>query len=212
MSLNEYSNADWANNLDDKKSVNGNCVFLRGNLISWSYKKQKIVDHSNTEAEHRALSTAAIDLVWVQNILTEIGIPLQVSPPTLWNDNQGARALANNFICHAWTKHIEIDVHYVRDLIVSNKLDIRYILTGLQPTNMLSEALHKTRFHHLLSKLTVEDSMCSFREAIVESYETMYIKGHIINKVGDFSFLLNSRNYYVFFVHSTQWNSNLSLP
>ena len=39
FNLEGYSNADWATSIDDRKSVSGVCIFLRGNLISWSSKK-----------------------------------------------------------------------------------------------------------------------------------------------------------------------------
>ena len=102
MNLEGYSDADWASNLDDRKSVSGICVFVGGNLITWSSRKQEVVARSSTEAEYRALSNAATDLIWIQNLLCELGISLQSQPPILWSDNLGARALASNpvFLAH----------------------------------------------------------------------------------------------------------------
>ena len=49
----------------------------------WSSQKQRVVARSSTEAEYRALSSAATDLIWIQNLLVEIGItPFQT--PVLW--------------------------------------------------------------------------------------------------------------------------------
>ena len=56
LALEGYSYADWASNLDDRKSVSGVCIFLGGNLITWSSRKQKVVAKSSTEAEYRAKS------------------------------------------------------------------------------------------------------------------------------------------------------------
>ena len=44
-----YFDADWANNLDDRKSVSDVCIFLGGNLITWSSRKQKVVAKSSTD-------------------------------------------------------------------------------------------------------------------------------------------------------------------
>ena len=82
-SLEGYANADGASNLDDRKYVSGVCIFLGGNLICWSSRKQKVVACSSTEAEYRALSTAATYVVWIQNLLTEIEVHLQSKPPIL---------------------------------------------------------------------------------------------------------------------------------
>ena len=99
LTLEGYADADWASNLDDRKSVSSICVFLGGNLITWSSKKQQVVARSSTEAEYRALATAATDFFWVQNLLTEIGISLHPQPSILWSDNLGAQALTFSLGC-----------------------------------------------------------------------------------------------------------------
>ena len=124
FTLEGYSDSDWATNIDDRKSISGICVFLGGNLITWSSRKQKAVARSSTEAEYRALSSAATDLImWVQHLLTEIGISIS-QPLVLWSDNLGAQALACNPVYHARTKQIELDVHFIRNLISEHKLEV----------------------------------------------------------------------------------------
>ena len=61
---------------------------LDGNLITWSSLKQRVVARSSTVAEYRALATAATDLVWIQHLLTEIGVNFHTQQPTiLCSDN-----------------------------------------------------------------------------------------------------------------------------
>ena len=87
LTLEGFYDADWVSNIDDRKSVSGIFIFLGGNLITWSSQKQKVVAASSTEAEYRALASAAADLIWIQILLAELDILLPSQPPILWSDN-----------------------------------------------------------------------------------------------------------------------------
>ena len=128
LTLEGYSDADWATNLDDRKSVSGICIFFGGNLVTWSSRKQRVIARSSAEAEYRALSSAATDLVWIQILLAEIGIAPSHTP-VLWSDNLGAQVFACNPAYQARTKHIEPDVHFIRNLVSKHKLEVRYVPT-----------------------------------------------------------------------------------
>jgi hypothetical protein len=86
-------------------------VFLGSNLISWSVRKQATISKSSTEAEYKALANATAKIIWVQTLLTKLGVP---QPPAacLWCDNIGATYLSANPVFHARTKHIEVDYHF----------------------------------------------------------------------------------------------------
>ena len=72
ISLTVYTDADWACDVDDRKSVGAYCVYIGQNLVSWSSKKQQTVARSSTESEYRALSTACAEIVWIQVLLGEL--------------------------------------------------------------------------------------------------------------------------------------------
>ncbi|CAM8889589.1 unnamed protein product [Rhodiola kirilowii] len=55
-----YSDADWAGNVEDKKSTSGGCFFVGNNLVSWFSKKQNSISLSSTEAEYMAGGTAVL--------------------------------------------------------------------------------------------------------------------------------------------------------
>ena len=114
LTLNAYSNADWAECPDDCGSTSGNCIFLGPN------KKQPIVDLSSTEAEYRSVALNAAEIFWITYLLDEFGI--SNSAPILWCDNISATYLVADPVSHQRTKHIEIDIHLVRDLVAQRKL------------------------------------------------------------------------------------------
>lgn len=79
LSLTGYCDADLRNDIDDRRSMSGSCLFFGNNLISWSAKKQTVVARSTAEAEYRSLATAIIEILWVQSFLKNHELLLHLS-------------------------------------------------------------------------------------------------------------------------------------
>ena len=65
----------------------------------------------------------------------------QLRATVIFGDNQGAIALAKNPQYHAWTKHIAIQHHYVREVVKAGKIKIEYIPTNKMLANGLTKPL-----------------------------------------------------------------------
>ncbi|KAJ1692760.1 hypothetical protein LUZ63_009458 [Rhynchospora breviuscula] len=155
FTLHAYSDSDWAGCAIDRRSTTGFCIYLGGNLVSWSAKKQPTVSRSSTEAEYRSLALTSAELLWLRYLLTELQITMP-DIPTLWCDNIGATFLASNPSFHARTKHIEIDYHFVRERIASKELRVRFISSKDQLADLFTKPLPLAQFLNLKSKLTVD--------------------------------------------------------
>ncbi|KAH9651886.1 retrovirus-related pol polyprotein from transposon RE1 [Citrus sinensis] len=167
--LNGYSDADWACDIDDRKSIGAYCIYLGNNLISWSSKKQGVVAKSSTESEYRALSSACSELSWLQSLFSELNI-VQLPTSVLWCDNQSAGELARNLVFHSKSKHIELDVHYIRDKVLSKELEVRYIPTKEQVADILTKPLSLPKFSYFRSKLNVINKPLSLREDVKKAH------------------------------------------
>ncbi|RVX00624.1 hypothetical protein CK203_030400 [Vitis vinifera] len=51
--VDDYTDADWAENISDRKSTSGNFTLIGGNLVTWKSKKQNVVALSSADAEFR---------------------------------------------------------------------------------------------------------------------------------------------------------------
>ncbi|KAB2626075.1 hypothetical protein D8674_017735 [Pyrus ussuriensis x Pyrus communis] len=159
--LSAYSDADWAGCTFDRRSTSGYCVA----------KKQSTVVGSSTEAEYRSLAHTAAELTWVYKILRDLHFPIPTLP-TLWCDNILAISLASNPVFHARTKHVEIDYHYIRELVLANLLKVQYVCSEDQLADLHTKSLSKSRFQFLCSKLPIgicSDSPSSLRGCIREN-------------------------------------------
>ncbi|PKU68788.1 putative mitochondrial protein [Dendrobium catenatum] len=154
LNLSSYTDADWAANSTDRKSMSGYCTFLGPNLISWSVKKQTTVAHSSTKAEYRSLAAATSNILWIRRLPTDLDVPT-TSPTPIHCDNTSTIALANNPIFHARTKHIEIDYHFISDHIRQGNIWVDHVCTNDQLADILTKALPINRFQLLRSKLTI---------------------------------------------------------
>ncbi|XP_047314481.1 uncharacterized mitochondrial protein AtMg00810-like [Impatiens glandulifera] len=149
-----YSNADWARCVETRRSAYGYSIFLGGNLVYWSAKKQSTVARSSCESEYRVMANAVAELVWVINLLRELG----ALPPTrsvLLCDNKSAIFLSQNPVAHKRAKHIDLDYHFVRELVSSGRISTKFVPSHLQLADIFTRSLPRPAFEFLRSKLCV---------------------------------------------------------
>jgi hypothetical protein len=158
MLVSAFSDADWAGCPDDRRSTGGFAVYLGCNLVSWCARKQPTVSRSSTKAEYKSLANATAEVMWIQKLLDELGIPHPMAA-CLWCDNIGAKYLSANPIFHARTKHIEIDFHFMRERVAAKLLDIRFISTTDQIADGFTKPLAERKLVMFRDNLNLADKL-----------------------------------------------------
>ncbi|RVW77694.1 Retrovirus-related Pol polyprotein from transposon RE1 [Vitis vinifera] len=156
LQLVAYNDADWGGCPDTRRSTTGWCMFLGDALISWRCKKQDRVSKSSTEVEYRAMSTACSEIVWLRDLLKELGF-LHTTFTPLHANNTSAIQIATNPVFHERTKHIEVDCHSIRDTLESLVIYLPHISSDLQVADIFTKALTRQRHQFLVGKLLLVD-------------------------------------------------------
>ncbi|GJY34362.1 ribonuclease H-like domain-containing protein [Tanacetum coccineum] len=136
------------------RSTSGYCVFLGENLISWSSKRQHVISCSSAEAEYRGVVNVVTEMTWVRNLLRDLLVPLR-SATLVYCENVSAVYLLSNPVQHQRTKHIEIDIHFVRDFVARGHVRVLHVPPRYQYADIFTKGLPSSLFEEFRSSLSV---------------------------------------------------------
>ncbi|KAE8715970.1 hypothetical protein F3Y22_tig00110156pilonHSYRG00076 [Hibiscus syriacus] len=134
--------------IDTRKSLTGFIFTVFGTAVSWKSNIQSVVALSTTEAEYIAVTEAIKEAMWLKGMVEELGIQQKVV--TVFCDNQSTIHLKKNQVFHERSKHIDVKLHFVRDVIAKGSIIVKKIPTEENPVDMLIKALPVAKFRHCL--------------------------------------------------------------
>ena len=119
---------EWGNpKIDDRerRSTTGYAIFMNDGLISRLSKRQDVVAMSSPEAETGALKSCIQEVLYVRNVLQEIGFPIE-GPTTIWVDNAGAVSYASNpqYRGRRSMRHLELQNSFIRQEIAAGHVAV----------------------------------------------------------------------------------------
>lgn len=150
--LQGYAGADWTGDTD-RKSTSGFLFRVYNAIVLWVTRKQTTVALSFTEAEYVALTSAATELVWLQNLLGDFNIKID-SPTVIFEDNQSCIQLLDKWE-HRRLKHIDVKYNFVRDLFAKKVIDVKYVSSKEQVADIFTKGLSGEHFVKLRDSLGV---------------------------------------------------------
>jgi hypothetical protein len=108
------------------------------------------------EVEFREMPKGFCELLWIRRLLSKIGFTPK-SGMNLYCDNKAAIAISQNPIQHDWTKHIEIDRHFIKQNLEEGVICFPFVRSKDQLADMLTKTISNKNFRCSLDKLGIED-------------------------------------------------------
>ncbi|OIW10247.1 hypothetical protein TanjilG_27998 [Lupinus angustifolius] len=93
--------------------------------------------------------------MWLESLLKELQITYHT--PVIFCDNLSTIAMSHNPVLHNRTKHIELDLYFVRDKIQSKTLIVKHIPSEFQTADIFTKPLPNTQFIILRNQLKIQD-------------------------------------------------------
>ena len=139
LKLQGYVDANFASDIDSRKSTTG-FVFTLGDIaISWASNLQKIVTLSTTEAEYVVATEARKEMIWLHGFLDELGKKQAMG--ILHNDSQSAIFLAKNLAFHSKSKYIQTKYHFIHYFVKNKLVILKKICGSKNPVDMLTKGV-----------------------------------------------------------------------
>ncbi|GJU90311.1 ribonuclease H-like domain-containing protein [Tanacetum coccineum] len=137
-----------------RRSTFGYCVFLGDNLLTWSSKRQDTLSCSSAEAEYRGVANVVAETSWIHNLLRKLHT-LLFTAILVYYDNVSDVYMSANPVQHQCTKHIEIDIHFVRDKVAAGHVRVLHVSSRFQYADIFTKGLPYPLFTDFRSSLSV---------------------------------------------------------
>ena len=158
LEMTAYSDSDYAECKQTRRSTSGCLVLLNGDIIHWFSRRQKLVVTSSAEAEYIALGEAIKELLWCHSWLSEVFGENAIGTMVVYEDNKAAIQLGQHSdMISQRTKHIDVRYHFLRQHISSGKITLTWIPSKEQLADILTKPLQGGTFRYICDKIIRTD-------------------------------------------------------
>lgn len=154
LSLVGFVDADCAMCLATCRSVTWYLVYFENTLVSWKSKKQSTVSRSSTESKYRALGTITCEILWLLKNLKDVKFD-KLTPVSVFYGNDSAIKLFLSIVFHEQKKHFQVDIHFIREKVISGILEIFKIDSDFQNADVLTKSLICSQHNFPSNKLSL---------------------------------------------------------
>ncbi|XP_036341057.1 secreted RxLR effector protein 161-like [Rhagoletis pomonella] len=139
-----FCDADYASDVDKRRSCTGYIFKLSNAAVTWHSKRQPTVALSTTEAEYLSMSAAVREALWLKQFVNELDRSSTNTIP-INCDNMSSIELAEVEGFRNRTKHIDVRHHHIRDMINEGVVSIKYIPSEEMAADNLTKAVPRDK-------------------------------------------------------------------
>ncbi|XP_073138583.1 secreted RxLR effector protein 161-like [Henckelia pumila] len=134
-----YCDLDYASDLDKRRSISSYVFTVDGNVVIWKSNLQNVLALSTTEAGYISHIEAVKEVLWIKGFVTELGFEQKVV--TIFCDSQSSIHLSKNSVFHERTKHIDVRLHFGRDIISQGSVNVQKIDNLVNPADVMTKVV-----------------------------------------------------------------------
>ena len=144
----EYIDADHANDITTRRSIDVYLFLLYKSAVNWSSKLQTCVALSFCEAEYMTQTQTCKKIIWISRLLKKLNMNYDLSDSSviIKTDNQETIALFKNSKFHFRTKHIDVQWHFVKKQVKKKTMQFEYCSINEMIADGLIKSLNKIKF------------------------------------------------------------------
>ena len=143
--LSAACDADFAGDTVGRKSTTGYVLLIAGGPVAWKSQRQRIVALSSVESEYCSVSQCGREIEFTLQLLTNLNVKVALPVPVMI-DATGAEAIANSRRLSARTKHLDVRLHHIRQMIELGKIKLIHVSSADNPADVLTKPLARTLF------------------------------------------------------------------
>lgn len=152
-----YCDADYASDIDARRSTAGFVVNIGSGSVSWGSRLQNAVALSTAEAECMAATEISKELLWLKKLVGDLGIHEDLKTLLINCDNQSCAKLIKNPGLHKRSKRIDIRHHFMRDLAEDGVMKFIYCSANEMIADMLTKAAPGSKVEACMSGMGIID-------------------------------------------------------
>jgi hypothetical protein len=135
-----FCDADFANDVETRKSHSGFVFLLNHAAVDWKSSQQRLVASSSTESEYLALSHCVKRAQYLRHLLNFMDQP-QTTPTPVLEDNAACICLCNNDSHEGRLKHLDVHLNNARQHVARNTIALYYVATAYQAADYMTKAV-----------------------------------------------------------------------